>query len=177
MHVVNCTELDPQTMHRFAVFQLNGKRTFNRIMAVTISVLVGIVFLCALYLGIFFSDPTAFVYGAVMLAILGVWFVLKLHLKKKMENNYASRGISAIRYLFEDDGFGVETISAGAQISERIRYTALTRICETDEDFYLKIGLRGWYIVSKRGFSDEGGLCDLRIRFSSLLGKKYSIVS
>lgn len=177
MQIFNLTEMDAQTMRRFAAFQMNGKRTKKRILNVFVLLLCGFSLLLTLSSAILLEDFELLVYGGVLLLMMMLWFALASLTKRRLEKNYSLRGISAVRYVFEDDGFCAEVVSSGAQITDRVGYAALKRAVETKDDFYLHMGMRGWYIVSKNGFDEEGALCDMRILFSSLLGTKFKILS
>lgn len=172
MQISNYTEMDAPTMRRYATFHLDQNRTLRslRVLMVAVGVLL-------LLIATFWIRSTEFrIYCIVLLLLILVWFALFSRRGKRLEGTYAARGITAIRYLFEDDGFSVEVVSKGAAISERVPYTALKRAVETPDDFYLYIRMNACYIVSKHGFDDVPALADLRLRFSAQLGTKYKIL-
>ncbi len=174
VNVINHTEFDPVTMRNFATFQVRGRNTTRGLFGkLTVILTLVALLLCVLAS---LSEPSFFVYGVCVLLLFFGWTLLRVFLRKRLEKVYAVRNISGAHYAFGDDGFTVEVVSESIEIKESMSYSFMTSVVECEGAFYLMMGRRGTYIVSKRGFENENDLCDLRIKFSALMGKKYTIL-
>ena len=169
MNILNHSEFDSVTMKKFAKMSATPTKGWKifRIFTISIIVLMALlVTVCVLII------PSLWVHGLIVYLCCLVYFGMNMFKRKQIANCYKSRGITAIRYTFLVDEFRGEIVSEKMKGCDTVSYSSVSKVIET-KDFLCIRCKNGIYLVKKDGFSSNNDLVDVRIKFSSLLGKNY----
>ena len=169
MNILNHSEFDSVTMKKFSKLMIAPTRSFKalQIFFIFIFSLMAIFATVSVLL-----VPSLWVHGMVVYLCCGVYIGMFMFKRKQIANCYKSRGITAIQYTFSDDEFRGEIISDKMNGCDTVSYSYVSKVIET-KDFLCIQCKNGIYLVKKDGFSSNNDLVDVRIKFSSLLGKNY----